>query len=60
MEWETGEITLDPLSVIAADDPITCAAYAEDQNLYSLDGLKRFRHIIKKEKPLTRVIKQSK
>ena len=38
---ETGEITLEPLSVIAADDPITCAAYAKEKNLYNLDGWKR-------------------
>ena len=24
IEWETGEISLEPLSVIAEDDPITC------------------------------------
>ena len=38
IEWETGEITFEPLSVIAADDPITCAAYAKEKNLYNLDG----------------------
>ena len=26
VEWETGEVTFEPLSVIAADDPVTCAA----------------------------------
>ena len=30
VEWETGEITFEPLSIIAADDPVTCAAYAKD------------------------------
>ena len=60
IEWETGEITFEPLSVIAADDPITCAAYAKEKSLYNLDGWKRFRHLIKKEKQLTRAIKQSK
>ena len=60
IEWETGEITFEPLSVIAADDPITCAAYAKGKKLYNLDGWKRFRHPIKKEKQLTRAIKQSK
>ena len=60
IEWETGEITFEPLSVIGADDPITCAAYAKEKNLYILDGWKRFRHLIKKEKQLTRAIKQSK
>ena len=48
------------MSVIAADDPITCAAYAKEKNLYNLDGWTRFRHLIKKEKQLTRAIKQSK
>ena len=60
IEWETGEITSEPLSVLEADDPITCAAYAKEKNLYNLDGWKRFRHLIKKEKQLTRAIKQSK
>ena len=32
IEWESGEITFEPLSVIAADDPITCAAYAKEKN----------------------------
>ena len=60
IEWETGEVTFEPLSVIAADDPITCAAYAKEKNLYNLDGWKRFRHLIRKQKQLTRAIKQSK
>ena len=59
IEWETAEITFEPLSVIAADDPITCVAYAKEKNLYNLDGWKRFRHLIKKEKQLSRAIKQS-
>ena len=57
IEWETGEITFEPLSVIAADDPSTCAAYTKEKNLYKLDGWKRFRHLILL---LTRAIKQSK
>jgi hypothetical protein len=27
IEWENGEITSEPLAVIAADDPVTCAIY---------------------------------
>ena len=57
IEWETGEITFEPLSVKEADDPITCAVYAKGKTIYNLDGRKRFRHIIKKEKQLTRAIK---
>ena len=32
LKWETGEITFEPLSIIAADDPVTCAAYAKENN----------------------------
>ena len=39
IEWETGVITFEPLSVIAADDPITCAAYAREKNLMDGKGL---------------------
>ena len=46
--------------MIVADDPITCAAYAKEKNLCNLDGWKTFRHLINKEKQLTRDIKQSK
>ena len=61
IEWETGKITFEPLSVIAADDPITYAAYAKEKNLYNLDGWKRFKHLTYKEdKELTKAIKQSK
>ena len=33
VEWETGEITFEPLSIMAADDPVTCAAYAKENDL---------------------------
>ena len=35
VEWETGEMTSEPLSVIAADDPVTCAAYGKQHDLGS-------------------------
>ena len=28
VEWENGEITTEPLAIIAADDPVTCTLYA--------------------------------
>ena len=31
VEWETGEVTFEPLSMIALDDPITCASYAKQK-----------------------------
>jgi hypothetical protein len=32
VEWENGEITFEPLSTIAADDPVTCAIYAREHS----------------------------
>ena len=37
VEWETGEITFEPLSIIAADDPVTCAAYAKEHDLLAAE-----------------------
>ena len=60
VESETGEITFEPLSIIAADDPVTCAAYAKEHDLLALEGWRRFRSLAKKDKVLARAIKQSK
>ena len=60
VEWETGEITFEPLSIIAADDPVTCAAYAKEKDLLALEGWRRFRSLAKRDKVLARAIKQSK
>ena len=60
VEWETGEITFEPLSIIAADGPVTCAAYAKENDLLALEGWHRFRNLAKKDKVLSRAIKQSK
>ena len=60
VEWETGEITDEPLSLIAVDDPVTCAEYAKKHVLLHLDGWKRLNHIAKNQKQLTRAINQSK
>ena len=38
VEWEFGETTFEPLSVIAADDLVTCAAYAKQCDLFALKG----------------------
>ena len=60
VEWETGEITFEPLSFIAADDPVTCATYVKENDLLALEGWHRFRKLAKKDKVLARAIKQSK
>ena len=52
VEWETGEITFEPLSIIAADDPVTCAAYAKENDLLALEGWCRFRTLPRRIKSL--------
>ncbi len=47
IEWESGEITSKPLTIIAADDPVTCEIYAKENGLLDLDGWKRFKGIAK-------------
>ena len=56
VEWETGEITYEPLSAIAADDPVTCAAYAKENDLLAMEGWHRFRNLAKKDKVLLLLI----
>jgi len=60
MEWENGEITKEPLTIIGADDPIACALYARENNLLNEEGWKRFRRYAKNKKKLTRLINQAK
>ena len=38
VEWKSGEITYELLSIIAVDDPVTCAAYAKENALLALEG----------------------
>ena len=45
VEWENGETTTEPLHLIAADDPVTCAIYAKDNDLLDKEGWKRFKGI---------------
>ena len=52
-------MTYEPLSVLAADDPVTCAMYAKENDLLHIDGWKRFRNLAKRDKTLTRVVMQS-
>jgi hypothetical protein len=60
MEWENGEITAQPLSIIAADDPVSCAIYARDDNLLDVDGWKQFRGIAKHQQKLHCMVNQDK
>ena len=50
VEWETGEKTYEPLSVLAADDPVMCASSAKENDLLHIDDWKRFRNLAKRDK----------
>ena len=60
IEWENGEVTWEPLSIIAASDPVTCAIYAKDNNLLKHDGWKRFSRLAKRQKKMLRMANQAK
>jgi hypothetical protein len=60
IEWETGELTHEPLPVIAADDPVTCALHAKENNLLDQPGWKGFKSIARRQKKLIWMVNQSK
>ena len=50
VRWENDEITSEPLGAMAADDPVSCAQYALDNNLLDTDGWRRFKKLAKTQK----------
>ena len=60
VNWETGESTYEPLHLIAADDPVTCAIYAKEHGLLQEEGWKRFRKIARRQKNLLLAANQAK
>ena len=60
VNWETGESTYEPLHIIAADDPVSCAIYAKENNLLEEEGWKRFKRLAKRQKKLVRLLNQAK
>ena len=60
VEWENGEITAEPLKVLAADDPVSCAIYAKNNGLLNEPGWKQFKGIAKRQKKFVRMVNQAK
>ena len=56
----TGESTYEPLDVIAADDPVTCAIYAKEKGLLDKPRWQCFRLIAKRESRLLCMENQAK
>ena len=59
VEWESGEFTYEPLTLISKDDPITCAVYAKKHDLLDTTGWKHLKRYAKTSKRLIRAVKQS-
>ena len=59
VEWESGEVTYEPLTLISKDDPITCAVYAKKHDLLDTTGWKHPKRYAKTSKRLIRTVKQS-
>ena len=59
VEWESGEVTYEPLTLISKDDPMTCAVYAKKHDLLDTTGWKHLKRYAKTSKRLIRAVKQS-
>ena len=59
VEWESGEVTYEPLTLISKDDPLTCAVYAKKHDLLDTTGWKHLKRYAKTSKKLIRAVKQS-
>jgi hypothetical protein len=55
-----GDITHEPLKIIAADNPVSCAIYARENDLLIKPGWHRFKQVAKQEKTFTRMVNQAK
>ena len=59
IEWESGEVTYEPLTLISKAVPITCAVYAKKHDLLDTTGWKHLKRYAKTSKRLIRTVKQS-
>ena len=59
VEWESGEVTYEPLALISKDDPIACAIYAKKHDLLDTTGWKHLKRYAKTSNKLIRAVKQS-
>ena len=50
VEWDNGEMTYEPLSIIAADDPVSCAVYTKENGLLETPGWRQFKTLARKDR----------
>ena len=60
VEWETGELTEEPLNQVITDDQVMVAQYARKNNLTDMGGWKRLRRLSRRDRKLTRMVNQVK
>ena len=59
VEWESGEVTYEPLTLISKEDPINCAVHAKKHDLLDTTGWNHPKRHAKISKRLIRAVKQS-
>ena len=59
VEWESGEVTYEPLTLISKEDPINCAVYAKKHDLLDTTRWNHPKRHVKISKRLIRAVKQS-
>ena len=59
VEWESGEVTYEPLTLISKEDPINCAVYAKKHDLLDATRWNHPKRHAKTSKRLIRAVKQS-
>ena len=50
IEWDTGETSYEPLSLIIQDNPMTCAVYAKKHGLLNTPGWMHLKRYVKPAK----------
>ena len=59
VEWESGEVTYEPLTLISKENPISCAVYAKKHDLLDTTRWNHPKRHAKISKRLIRAVKQS-
>jgi hypothetical protein len=59
VQWTSWEEMCEPLAAMIKDDPITVAAYAQEQGLLNTPGWKKLKSYTKRQKKFTRMLNQA-
>jgi hypothetical protein len=60
VHWEDGSETWEPLTILAKDDPVSCAKYGLDHDLLDKVGWKRLKPLTRRKEQFRRIVNQSK